>query len=417
MGFIRFEGKRVNNVSLNRSINIFFASFVYPTDTGYFKRMDLLIRWADIRFSTVNFIIPKSADISNKIIIDHLQFCDNLFVIENKQHSFPIISSIQKIIYRLITGRYPKFDSSLFLNKTLIRNFKKVVNDFKTDYFLNTRSNFAGLIKFIPGGTISLIDTQDIYTDLYIKYCINGRTKWVQFFLLGYKENRHFVKSEIEVLNKYDKIIAISESDYLKYFSILLLRKKLLKIDSLGIEPKEFAVSTIIDKEFDCLFIASNFVGTQIGIKWFFDEVAPFLSIRISLCLVGAICDFVVSEKLNNINIDLRLQGFADDLDTFYHKSKIVTLSMPEATGTSVKGLEALAYGAAIVSTKSGVRFGGLENGFHCIITDNPKEFAFAIENLLIDQEKRSKLGDNSLKFAKENFSIKSTFKLLDRCF
>ena len=90
---------------------------------------------------------------------------------------------------------------------------------------------------------------------------------------------------------------------------------------------------------------------------------------------------------------------------------------MLEGTGTSVKGLEALAYGAAIVSTSAGVRFGGLQSGKHCIIADNPKKFAEAIEMLLNDKEKRHELGVHALNYAKSNFSSESAYEKLDKVF
>jgi glycosyltransferase involved in cell wall biosynthesis len=302
------------------------------------------------------------------------------------------------------------------LEKSLGINFIKVFSEYKTDYFLNTRINFGGLINYISAGTICIIDTQDIFTEMHINYSLRARSKWLQFFLLGYLESRHFIKSEIAILSKYDTIIAISDSDYFKYYSIPHLRNKLIKVDSLGIKTKENAVSTFLNKEFDCLIISSNFSGSQIGVKWFFNHVAPNLSNQISLCIVGSICDYVLSEKLHNINVNIKLQGIVEEIDPFYEKCKIVTLTMLEATGTSVKGLEALSYGATIVSTKSGVRFGGLSNDVHCIVTDEAKEFALAIENLIKNKERRFKLGNNALEFAKENLSIDSGFKLLDMC-
>jgi len=417
MVYQKFKGNRIGNLKLNRSINIFFMSFIYPTNTGYTKRMDLLIRWADMRFSNINFIIPKKGNITDEIIKVQLNFCDNLFIIDSDScHQFSKVYSIKRLIYRLITGRHSKFDSTSFLNKKIVNSFKKVVVENKTDFFLNTRFNFGGLINFIPDDTIRIIDTQDIYTDIYVKYYTQIRRKWQKKILLGYREKGYFVKSEIDILSKYDKIIAITTSDYDKYYTIKSLSTKLLKVESVGIEPKKYAVSTVLNKEFDCLFVASNFNGTKKGISWFFNQVAPNFSCQISLCIVGSICDYVESEKLYNKNVDFKLQGIVNSLDHFYDKTKLVILPMQDATGTSVKGLEALAYGATIIATNTGVRFGGLENDFHCIITDDPKAFALAIKNLLMDDKKRFMLGKNALEFAKDKMSNNSAFKLLDSC-
>lgn len=411
MGFTTFKGTRRIESTKNNSITLFLISFIYPISSGYHVRMDLLIRWANLRFSTVNLII-KSNNWTKENIDNHLAYCNNLFIIPTKKPS----NQILKLFYVLITGRYPQFDSFLFLEKSLSMNFNKVFSENKTQYFLNTRNNFGGLIKYIPKGTISLFDTQDIFTDMHIKYGMFRRKKWLQKYLLGYKENGYFVKSEVTNLSKYDTIIAISDSDYKKYYSNLLLRNKLVKIESIGIEPKENAVATIQNKEFDCLIVASDFKGSQEGIQWFFSQVAPFLTKRISLCVVGTICDFIIDQNYKNEHVDLILQGYISDVSQYYNKSKIVILVMQEATGTSVKGLEALAYGASIVTTPSGVRFGGLENNTHCIIEERPKPFAESIEFLIQNPKKRIELGQKALEFAKEKQSIESAFKLLDSC-
>jgi len=417
MSYIKYEGRLNNNDLPKKSINIFFMSFVYPAGTGYLKRMDLLIRWSEKRFSTVNFIIPNRKDVSEDVIEMHLKYCTNLFLIDNHQHRFPKLYSIQKLAYKLIIGRYPKFDSPLFLNKYLSNGFAKVVHDFKTDYFLNTRNNFGGLVSFIPEGTVSIFDTQDIFTDMHRKYGMKGKSAWLQKLLLGFKEKGEFVKSEIEILTKYDKIIAISESDYQKYYSILPLQNKLSKIESIGIEPKEHPVSTFKTKEFDCLIIASNFIATQEGVKWFFNQVSQYFSKPISLCVVGSICDYIETENLNSSKINLSLKGFVNEVDEYYNNSKVVTLLMLSATGTSVKGIEALAFGATIVSTSVGVRFGGLESGQHCIIADAPKEFASSIELLLNDSQKRLELGSNALLYAKQMLSLEAVYSQLDEVF
>lgn len=378
---------------------------------GYHVRMDLLIRWANLRFSTVNFIVKGNVP-SNEVLESHLTYCNNLFILPSKSRS----NRILKLLHILVSGRYPKFDSSLLLDKSLGINFGKVLNQYKTDYFLNTRHNFAGLIKYIPAGTVNLIDTQDIFTDIHIKYGLRGRSKWIQKLLVGYKEKGDFVRSEIEILANYDKIIAITDTDFKKYDAILPLRNKLIKVDSVGFEPKKKAVAAMQSKAYDCLMIASNFVGTQQGMHWFFNQVAPFLETRISLCIVGSISDYIFIQNYNNINVDVILKGVVADIEEYYVKSRIVLIVMEEATGTSVKGLEALSFGAAIISTSFGVRFGGLKNDKHCIIEDRPEAFALAIESLLHDKKRRVELGEKALDFANEKKMVDSPFDTLDSC-
>ena len=181
MNYNKFEGQRISLGNAENSITFFFMSFVYPINSGWQLRMDFLIKWANLRFSTINFII-NSNNWTKENIDNHLGYCNNLFVIASKKPK----NRISKLLNILLSGRYPQFDSPLFLERSLGVNFGKVFNDYKTDYFFNTRINFGGLIKYISSGTICIIDTIDIFTDLHTKYSLRGRNKWLQFFLRGY---------------------------------------------------------------------------------------------------------------------------------------------------------------------------------------------------------------------------------------
>jgi glycosyltransferase involved in cell wall biosynthesis len=416
MDYILYKGNRLKTSGkVNKTVTIFFMSFIYPANTGYLKRMDLLIKWANERFSCINFVIPKREGISENTINTHLKYCDNLFLLNAPELSYSTkLIPLKRLIYKLITGRYPKFHSPLFLNKSLALSFKAVLKDNPTEYFINTRNNFGGLIHFLPGGIKTIFDTQDIFTDMHRKYGMNGRSAFMQKFLIGYQENGDFVKSEKEVLESYDKIIAISETDFQKYIKVPSIKNKIYKIESIGIMPKEKASAGYPNKEFDALIVASNFKGAQDGIDWFINHVANFFKMPISLCIVGSIGDYYISNNLNHPNIKSKVTGFVDSLDEYYEKSKVVTLCMLEGTGTSVKGIEALSYGAAIVSTTAGVRFGRVISGEQCIITDDARQFAESVEELIKDDKLRKELGENSLKFANENFSLSSTYNHLD---
>ncbi len=411
-----YKGSRVVDNPTKSSITIFFMSFVYPAHAGYLKRMDLLIRWVEKRFSTVNFIIPDREKVSLDVIHEHLKYCNNLFLVDDKQPKFQKLLSVQKLVYKLLTGRYPKFDSTLFLNKPLINSFSRVINENKTDYFLNTRNNFGGLISFIPSGIKTIFDTQDIFTDMHRKYGMYGKPEWTKKYLIGYKEKGDFIKSELEILKKYDTIIAISENDFNKYNKLEFFKSKIVKIDSIGIEVKTNPTAISTSKQYDALIVASNFIGTQNGINWFFNEVSNHFSKTIKVCIIGSIGEYIIENKLFNSNLEVDIKGYVDSLDIFYEQSKIVALCILEGTGSSVKGIEALCYGAAIVSTTAGVRFGSIVNGKHCVINDSPKEFALSIEKLIANEDLRNLLGENALKYAKENFSLSSTFTQFDNC-
>jgi glycosyltransferase involved in cell wall biosynthesis len=418
MNYTKIKGTRKRVDGQNKSISIFLMSFVYPVTTGYLKRMDLLIGWANQRFEKINLIIPcVITNVSQQTIDDHLKYCDSLFLVENILPKSSLLFSLNKILYKSITGRYPAFHSSLALNKSLAQAFSTILIENKTDFFLNTRNNFGGLIHFVPSGVKTIFDTQDIFSEMYRKYSLYGKHRVIKKILSGYKETGIFFKSEEENLIRYDKIVAISENDFKSYLTLQGLKNRVHKISSTGFKPKNNHSAAIVDKEFDVLIIASDFLATQKGIEWFFNQVAPYFKTQIRLCVVGSLGNYISNNKLHNANIALDIMGIVDSVDLYYEKSKVIALCMLEGTGTSVKGLEAFAHGAAVVSTGAGVRFGDVASGKHCVISDEPEKFANSIEILLQDSQKREELGYNALSYAKEKLSLEAVFSELDEVF
>lgn len=409
------KGNRKSPNLNNKTITIFLISFIYPATTGYLRRMELIMDWVNLRFKRVNLIIPvkNNNTICSAIIKLHLPKCDQLFLIKYQCYNSKFLS-LKKIIYKIVTGKYPKMHSSLLLDSSLIKGFKEIMGNVKTDYFLNTRNNYAGLEYYLPTKMTRIFDTQDVYTEMYKSYSLLNVSKSLKCMLSGYREKGILFDSEISALEKYDTIIAISKSDFEKYNQISSLKSKVVKIDSIGFKPSNKPTAKNNNKKYDLLLIASDFIATRRGIDWFLGEVAPRLTEPTSLCIVGSIGKYVEGRTYKNSKLNISIKGVVKDLKPYYDESKIVVISMLEGTGTSVKGLEALAFGAAIITTSSGIRFKGLTSGKEAIITNSHNTFAQNIEKLLNNKSKRAYLGEKALEFYKKNYSLKSTYEALD---
>ncbi|MCL7765491.1 glycosyltransferase family 4 protein [Polaribacter sp. Z014] len=410
------RGSRKQEGGNKKTITIFLMSFVYPATTGYLRRMELLINWANLRFKNINLIIPVGSNKMDysQIINLHLIKCNQLFLIKYDSDNSKILS-IKKLAYKLFTGKYPRMNSSLLLDSSLIKGFKEIMNNHQIDYFLNTRNNYAGLVSFIPDGVISLFDTQDVYSDMYRSFSLLNVNKFIKPLLIGYREKSELFQSEVLSLEKYNSIIAISQSDLEKYKRIDSLGSKTTKIGSIGFEPAINSVAKYTDKKYDLLLIASAFIATERGVDWLLNEVAPKLTIPVTLCVIGSIGKYIENNEYKKSNLKIIIKGVVKDLNPYYHKSKLVVLSMLEGTGTSVKGLEALAFGAAIITTQYGVRSLGLTNGEQVVIEDDSSRFAEKIEYLMENKVKRESLGLKALQFYKDHYSLKATYELLDQ--
>lgn len=128
------------------------------------------------------------------------------------------------------------------------------------------------------------------------------------------------------------------------------------------------------------LFVGVSFFANVEGVKWFIDQVLPYVPGK--LIVVGKGMDKVGFEPNDRVEI----HGFVDDLTSFYYKSSIVVSPILSGAGMKTKTAEALMFGKAIIGTKEA--FEGYEQAqdamFEC---NSAKEFIECI-NTICDEGK-----------------------------
>ncbi|MFQ5851913.1 MAG: glycosyltransferase [Candidatus Binatia bacterium] len=87
-------------------------------------------------------------------------------------------------------------------------------------------------------------------------------------------------------------------------------------------------------------------------------------------------------------------------LGALYHMADLVLIPLPHGTGASVKTLEAMAYGKAILGTHVAFRGYAVEAGIHCLIYDDLANYPKLITGVLGDSERLERLGRNARMFA-----------------
>lgn len=418
--YSKYLGKRKENGINVQSITIFLWSFIYPTTTGGLKRMAMLIEWANKKSLSINLIIPYSGEMPNREIIDkHLEFCNFLFLVQEKNSRVSLFAiKIIRLFYALLTGRHPPMHSFMILNYALVKDIKSIFKGINIGYFLNTRHNFMGLVNFINNeNVIKIIDTQDLYTDMYKKYSMKKRSYLMKKILCGYRENSQIFKSELNCLNNYKKIIAITESDYYFYKNSLSNVSNISIIKSINIKPRNISVTNNLNKKYDILIVASDFIGTRLGLDWLLHKVLIYFQNSVSICVVGSIGAYANSISNINHKIKLTIHGVVENVDKYYEESRVVALCMLEATGTSVKGLEAFSFGAAVVSTPAGVRFDESIPEDTCIIELEPYKFAEKLQQLITNSNQQKIYGNNALNYAKNFHDKNNIYDQLDEVF
>lgn len=128
---------------------------------------------------------------------------------------------------------------------------------------------------------------------------------------------------------------------------------------------------------------------------------------RDKLCLTEGIKFVIVGEcvdrkaPFSTKNCSYVGRVSASVLRSLYSLAAFVVIPLESGTGSSVKTLEAFAYGKAVIGTR--VAFRGYEvfSGEHCVISDDLKEYPQIISEILNDESRSQKIQNNARRFAR----------------
>jgi len=171
------------------------------------------------------------------------------------------------------------------------------------------------------------------------------------------------------------------------------------------------------EQPIDLLFVGSDNYFNQDGINWFHRHVyEPYLSAqRVRLSLVGRICEQVKFDGQNVCKMGL-IRGGIEELRKVYDLAKLVIVPMRKGTGVSIKTLEALGMGCAVVSTPVGAR--GLrhaEEAMVCLDMEaDPKATADRILRLLASDTERHAWEIAALSYMRKHHSREAFYRSMD---
>ena len=289
-----------------------------------------------------------------------------------------------------IKGSIPNH-TTLNLQKQFNALFKK--NNY--DYVIISYVYWADLIRNNPyiKNAVTIVDTHDLLSTQH-------------------QDDIDFIKSnaigdELRRVDLFDQIWAISpeETDFFGGF----FKEKVKYIPVIMEEPE---IISSIEKEYDIIYVATDNPHNLLASAWFFNEVYPLLPKDLKLCVIGKVTEHIPMHLQNVTSVK-----FVEDLNAVYQKSSIAICPMLSGTGVKVKVVEALANGLPVVCNERGVD--GLPDKINngCLITNDPKEFAQLVQQLLADKnlyQQQSNLG--KLCYQK-NFSKEVVYEKMDNAF
>mgnify|MGYP000853116603 CR=1 FL=1 len=189
----------------------------------------------------------------------------------------------------------------------------------------------------------------------------------------------YLLNDDLERLAGYDVLFNISYDEKI-WFEKLSGRR--IHFFPHLIESRHHLPLPVDARKWDIMYIGFHNPYNAEALQWFMERVYPQLDQKLKLVFVGSVTEHVDCKREN-----IEVIPYAEDLGEIYKNAKLAICPMFHGTGMKIKVVEAMSYGLPIVCNERGVD--GLpdktKNG--CIVTNDPKEFASKINQLLADRE------------------------------
>lgn len=236
---------------------------------------------------------------------------------------------------------------------------------------------------------------------------LNKLFSWISVFLTKNYESK--------IYKKYDLTIVVAENDKLLLKS-LNSEIKLYLLPN-GVDTEFFRPSQI-KEDFPSIIFVSDMSGspTTDNVNYFYNHIYPIIKNefpKIKLYLVGR----NPASEIIKLSKDpsVLVTGYVDDVRPYINRSSVFVAPMILGTGIKNKVLEAMSMSKAVVTTSVGIQGITALHNSSVMITDDPKDFANYVTNILKDSEKKKKLGHNARKKIVKEYSWEKTIKSLNK--
>ena len=318
------------------------------------------------------------------------------------------------LIFRSMLGAF-SFNESAYFSPSEASFLRKLNEKNRYDIVV------ADMIRLAPlasaTGLKMVVDLDDL---LSVRYSTYLRAAGSEQGLLGYystrlpgwisrvteRLSRHILTWEIERL-KQRETYWVENSD-----AVSLVSPQEAENLSSRTGKRIFSLPMSVDPHAECWSPGSPFQSDAVfvggmdyspnvtAIDWYLKEVSEHTSA--TLTVVGN----SPPEVQARFECDrIRFLGYVDDLFDTLMKSRVFVAPIVSGSGIKTKVLEAMAAGIPIVATSAALSGIGMRNGEHCLVADDGRDFAAAIDRVLRDPQAAYQRASRAREYLAANFS------------
>jgi glycosyltransferase involved in cell wall biosynthesis len=169
-------------------------------------------------------------------------------------------------------------------------------------------------------------------------------------------------------------------------------------------------------KRNDIMFIGSFLHDPNVdAVKYFINEILPNIKQKIQNVKFFIIGSNPTEEIKKLASDDVIVTGFVKDLQPFYDKYRVMVAPLRYGAGIKGKVTQSLTKGLPLITTPIGAEGMNLIDGEHCMISENPDEFAEKTIQVYNNEKLWSKLSKNGMDIAQEYSAekAKASFELM----
>lgn len=227
--------------------------------------------------------------------------------------------------------------------------------------------------------------------------------KWYMKYL-----NKKLKRYEMEQLNNYDILVAITERD-LKKFRDMGERKKAVS-SPIGLDIRDYmADDSCYETKLTAGFIGSlDWMPNQEGLVWFLDEVWDALSEKypdIELHIAGRNTPWWIAKRRSQKVI---IHGEIPDAISFINQHPIMIVPLFSGSGMRVKILEGMALGKVVITTSLGLEGINATHHQEVIVADTPAEFIASFDYCVKNSSEIINIGRKAQVFVAKNYDNRS---------